>query len=44
MDKLVQVIYFDAGFQATYLGVDCYADFMDEVPSASQIKKDARAL
>jgi ribosomal protein L21E len=24
--------------------VDCYADFLDEVPSASQIKKDARAL
>jgi hypothetical protein len=25
-------------------GVDCYVDFMDEVPSASQINKDARAL
>jgi hypothetical protein len=25
-------------------GVDCYVDFLDEVPSASQIKKDARAL
>jgi hypothetical protein len=25
-------------------GVDCYANFLDEVPSASQIKKDARAL
>jgi hypothetical protein len=23
--------------------VDCYVDFLDEVPSASQIKKDARA-
>jgi hypothetical protein len=26
------------------MGVDCYVDFLDEVPSASQIKKDARAL
>jgi hypothetical protein len=25
-------------------GVDCYVDFLDEVPSASQIKKDPRAL
>jgi hypothetical protein len=25
-------------------GVDCFVDFMDEVPTASQIKKDARAL
>jgi hypothetical protein len=25
-------------------GVDCSVDFMDEVPSASQIKNDARAL
>jgi hypothetical protein len=24
--------------------IDCYADFLDEVPSASHIKKDARAL
>jgi hypothetical protein len=37
---------FDTGFQTAYLesGIDCYVDFMDEVPSASQIKKDARAL
>ena len=37
---------FDTGFQTAYLerGVDCYVDFLDEVPSASQIKKDARAL
>jgi hypothetical protein len=37
---------FDTGFQTAYLerGVDCYVDFMDEVPSASQIKKDTRAL
>jgi hypothetical protein len=37
---------FDTSFQTAYLerGVDCYVDFMDEVPSASQIKKDARAL
>jgi hypothetical protein len=35
---------FDSNFQETYLerGVDCYVDFLDEVPSASQIKKDAR--
>jgi hypothetical protein len=37
---------FDTSFQTAYLekGVDCYVDFMDEVPSASQIKKDAHAL
>jgi hypothetical protein len=37
---------FDSSFQEAYLerGVDCYIDFLDEVPSASQIKKDARAL
>jgi hypothetical protein len=37
---------FDSSFQVAYLerGVDCYVDFLDEVPSASQIKKDARAL
>jgi hypothetical protein len=37
---------FDTEFQTAYLerGVDCYVDFLDEVPSASQIKKDARAL
>jgi hypothetical protein len=37
---------FDSSFQEAYLerGVDCYADFLDEVPSASQINKDARAL
>jgi hypothetical protein len=36
---------FDSSFQKAYLerGIDCYADFLDEVPSASQIKKDARA-
>jgi hypothetical protein len=26
------------------MGVDCYVDFLDEFPSASQIKKYARAL
>jgi hypothetical protein len=33
-------------FQEVYLekGVDCYIGFLDEVPSASQINKDARAL
>jgi hypothetical protein len=37
---------FDSSFQETYLerGVDCYVDFLDELPSASQIKKDTRAL
>jgi hypothetical protein len=37
---------FGSSFQEAYFerGVDCYADFLDEVPSASQIKKDARAL
>ena len=37
---------FDSDFQEAYLekGLDCYIDFLDEVPSASQIKKDARAL
>jgi hypothetical protein len=37
---------FDSSFQQAYLekGVDFYIDFLDEVPSASRIKKDARAL
>jgi hypothetical protein len=37
---------FDSSFQMAYLerGVDCYVDFLDEVSSATQIKKDARAL
>jgi hypothetical protein len=37
---------FDSSFQEAYLerGVDCYVDFLDEVPSASQIMKDARTL
>jgi hypothetical protein len=37
---------FDSSFQEAYLerAVDCYVDFLDEVPSASQIKKDARAF
>jgi hypothetical protein len=36
---------FDSRFQKTYLerGVDCYDDFLDEVSSTSQIKKDACA-
>jgi hypothetical protein len=36
---------FDSSFQEAYLerSVDCYVDFLDEVSSASQIKKDARA-
>jgi hypothetical protein len=37
---------FDLSFQESYLekGVDCYIDFLDEVPSAFQSKMDARAL
>jgi hypothetical protein len=37
---------FDLSFQEAYLdkGVDCYIDFLDEVPSASQIKKYAHEL
>jgi hypothetical protein len=37
---------FDSSLQKAYLekGVDCYIDFLDEVPSASQIKKYAGAL
>jgi hypothetical protein len=37
---------FDSSFQEAYLerDVDCYVDFLDEVPSASQIKKDTCAL
>jgi hypothetical protein len=37
---------FDSIFQEAYLerGVDCYGGFLDEVPSDSQIKKDACAL
>jgi hypothetical protein len=37
---------YDSTLQEAYLerDVDCYIDFLDEVPSASQFKKDARAL
>jgi hypothetical protein len=37
---------FDSSFQEAYLewSVDCYVDFLDEVYSASQIKKDVRTL
>jgi hypothetical protein len=37
---------YDSSFQEAYLerSVDCYFDFLDKIPSASQIKKDARAL
>jgi hypothetical protein len=54
MEKLVLVIYliqvsrrlikFPGGLAYLERGVECYVDFMDEVPSASHIKKDARAL
>jgi hypothetical protein len=38
--------FYYSSFQEAYLerDVDCYADFLDEVPSASHIKKDARSL
>jgi hypothetical protein len=37
---------FDSSFQEDCLerGVDCYVDFLDELPSSSQIEKDAREL
>jgi hypothetical protein len=37
---------FDAEFQTAYFerGTDCYVNFLDEVPSASQIKKDASTM
>jgi hypothetical protein len=37
---------FETEFQTSYFerGTNCYAGFLDEVLSASQIKKDARAL
>jgi hypothetical protein len=37
---------FDSSFQEAYLErvVDCYIDFLDELPSDFQIKKDAHAL
>jgi hypothetical protein len=37
---------FDTDFQAAFLekGVECFLDFMDEVPSSSHVKKYARAL
>jgi hypothetical protein len=37
---------FDSSFQEAHLerGVDCYVDFLDEVTSASQIKKGTFAL
>jgi hypothetical protein len=37
---------FDPDFQAAFLerGTACYVDFLDEVPSVSQIKKDTHAL
>jgi hypothetical protein len=40
------LLFIYSKFQEAYLesGVDFYVDFLDEMPSASQIKKDARAL
>jgi hypothetical protein len=44
MEKLVQDTYLK--FQTAYLErvKECYGDFLDAVPSASHIKKDACAL
>jgi hypothetical protein len=44
--QIVAGYLFDSSFQETYLErvVDCYVDFLDEVHSAPQIKKDARVL
>jgi hypothetical protein len=44
--QIVAGYLFDTVFQAVHLekGVDNYVDFLDEVPTAFQIKKDARAL
>jgi hypothetical protein len=46
MDKLVLVICLIQISRKHILerGVDCYVDILNEVPSASQIKKDIRAL
>jgi hypothetical protein len=40
MENLAQAT-FDTGFQTSDLerGVDCYVDFMDEVPSAPQLRR-----
>jgi hypothetical protein len=37
---------FDPDFQISYLerGTDCFVDFLDELPSVSQIKKDTHTL
>jgi hypothetical protein len=45
-EKIGAGCLFDSSFQEAYLesGVDCYDDYLDEVPSVSQIKKDTRAL
>jgi hypothetical protein len=46
MDILVLAIYLIQVSRKLYVerGVDCYVDFLDEVSSACQIKKDACAL
>jgi hypothetical protein len=45
MDKLVLAVYLIQVSRKPILrgGVDCYVDFLDEVPSDYQIKKDACA-
>jgi hypothetical protein len=44
--QIIAGYLFDLSFQVVYLerSVDCYDYFLDEVPSASQIKKDVYAL
>jgi hypothetical protein len=44
--QIVAGYLFDSSFQEAYLerGVDFYVDFLDELTSSSQIKKDILAL
>jgi hypothetical protein len=46
MSQIGTGYFFDSSFQEAYLErcVDCYVDFLEKVPSASQIKKDTRAF
>jgi hypothetical protein len=44
--RITSVYLFDSSFLEAYSerGIDCYVDFLDEVPFDSQIIKDSRAL
>jgi hypothetical protein len=45
IEKLVQDTYLTQNFRLhTSKCTDCHVDFLDEVPSVSRIKKDARTL